>query len=120
MSAPDFADTLIGKLIGTYEDMGHHANTPEYTGARRAYDKAWQDLRQALTVPAPEHAEDFPSVRDQFAMAALTGLLAGLAYAHKKIGGRIKFQMAPGQADTARQSYGYADAMMAARKGGAA
>jgi hypothetical protein len=52
--------------------------------------------------PAPEHAEEFASLRDQFAMAALQGILATA--------------MPIGYRTAAEEAGEYADAMMKARK----
>ena len=78
-------------------------------------EAAMDDLKQALnrrvkeriltvSEPEPVHPPEQPTLRDRFAMAALTGLLAN-----------------PGETgkDAAKRAYGFADAMLAARKDGA-
>lgn len=66
-------------------------------------EQACADLIQALTTPPPAEVEDFPTVRDQFAMASL----AAMDYEAWPME-RLAFD-----------AYRIADAMMAARKGGA-
>lgn len=54
-----------------------------------------------------ETPPETPTLRDRFAMAALTGLIAGASYV----------AIAPDPASISRASYTYADAMLKAREG---
>lgn len=63
-----------------------------------------------VVYPAREvdpHAEEFADLRDQFAIAALQGFLAGTSTIKQTLG----------EAYVAENAYSYADAMLAARKG---
>lgn len=72
----DFAEKLVNKhnlaVQAWYRAMSH--GHPE-EGFKAEVDAAERDLLQALRVPSP-HSEDFPTVHDQFMMAAVQGQIA--------------------------------------------
>ncbi len=103
--APDAAITAKmdnGDVSGTWPAKnffwGKTLGNPYITHYR-----VWEPVKPADGRPKPE--PEAPTLRDQFAMAALTGLLST-----DRINSFI---------DSARYAYRSADAMLAARKGGA-
>lgn len=111
-SARHFAQNLVARFRLAIEDIHEYRGEPkgdEYMTMLDRRDQLGEDLVQALTVPSPREVdEDFPTVRDQFAMAALQGLTS--------IKGEGHFKQAT-QANFSKIAFEYADAMMAARKG---
>jgi hydroxymethylglutaryl-CoA reductase len=102
----DFAVSLIDNHFCAVRDL---LIDVESASARINAMTAYNNLLQALTVPAPEPAQDFPSIRDLFAMAVLTGELAAQS---PEIG-----QYSERHHETlAKNSYKIADAMMKARQ----
>lgn len=80
---------------------------PHVAAAHDRLEKARNDLLQALTVPVVE--EDFPTVLDMAANAALSGLLT----ANVDVNTDNMPDINPD--DAARKAYNYASAMMAER-----
>jgi hypothetical protein len=109
MSDKDFAEALVDAFERSVA-LWHCRDDIDSPEALRTMKQAKADLLQALRVPAPEHQEDFPSVRDQFAMAALPAVRIAYAEVHGI------FLDADAAAKYAKAD---ADAMMEARKGGA-
>lgn len=73
MIAPSFAETLADHLIGCAMQVGKQraVRGTETADELALMSKARTEVVQALTIPAPKDPDDeFPSVRDQFAMAA--------------------------------------------------
>lgn len=114
-----FAEKLVeayGEAVVTW----HSQENIESRDALAVLKKSRADLIQALTVPAPVVEEDFPTVRDEFAKAALTGFMS--QEDNRTVSGtpkEIEAKQAGLIASDAAMCYRYADAMMAARKGGA-
>lgn len=100
MSTKDFAEIQVDELIECVRKFENGRATNDSLILHRKNTV----LAIRARVPSP-HTEDFPDMRDQFAMAALPAIIEA-----NKENMKISFT---GEAE---QAYKYADAMMAARK----
>jgi hypothetical protein len=101
-----YADTLILEFEEAVCDLEHGVGDAYRLTARKRLEKAREDLRQAMTVPAPKDPDD-EFLRDQFAMAAMQG---DVSTCERGLDSYNEFDTA------AKCAYKMADAMLAARK----
>lgn len=99
MAEKSYADNLIKAFEDAVLDYDN-ADGATSAPALKHLDRAREDLRQALLVPK-QVEEDFPTMRDQFAMAALPALVAADPCSKEA---------------AVRDAYEYADTMIAFRK----